>query len=236
MFGLSDPVSSLSHLVAALVFAVATVPLVRRGWGQSSRVASLLLFSAGCVFLLTVSGIYHLLDHQSGARAVFRRIDHAAIFVLIAGTFTPFHVIMFQGILRWGGLLLIWVAALTGMALKLFYFEQFPYGMGLGFYLGLGWAGLFAGGVLWRRHGFATVQWLLYGAFAYSLGAILDYVEWPTLLDGLIGPHEVFHAAVLIGLSMHWALVYQIADGHLSPVALAADQPPLPRLAPESAG
>src|SRR5215213_5458383 len=100
--GFADPFSSLSHLLGAVVFLALGFVLIRRGAGNTARVVSLLIFILGSVLLLSVSGTYHLLDPTGTAREVMRRLDHAAIFVLIACSFTPPHVIMFRGAGRWG--------------------------------------------------------------------------------------------------------------------------------------
>src|SRR5207253_742757 len=115
--GFREPVSSLSHLIGAGVFAVLGFFPIRRGLGSPARVISLAVYVFATIFLLSMSGVYHLLDFGGSARAVLQRLDHGAIFVLIAGTFTPPHIILFRGPGRWGMLLLIWGAAAAGITL-----------------------------------------------------------------------------------------------------------------------
>jgi channel protein (hemolysin III family) len=217
--GFADPFASLSHLMGAAVFLVLGFFLVRRGAGNAGRVASLIVFSFGAVFLLSISGIYHLLDPNGAPRHVMRVLDHAAIFVLIASTFTPVHVILFRGPGRWGMLLLIWTFAVVAIMLKSVYFYTMPAGLGLSLYLGMGWIGLASGIPLYRRFGFAFVAPVLWGGVAYSIGAVLEHWRQPVLLPGVVQWHEVFHVAVLAGLAFHWAFIYSIADGHFSPPA-----------------
>lgn len=213
--GFSEPFSSLSHLLGAGVFAVLSVLLLRRGRGRRWRVVSLAVFSFGAVFLLSMSGVYHLLGPNGIAREVMRRLDHAAIFVLIACSFTPIHTIMFRGWGRWGMLLLIWTIAVVGITLKMVFFDAVYSSMNLTLYLGMGWLGLFSGIALWNRYGFQFVQAVLWGGVAYSVGAIMSAINWPVLVTGVVQGHEIFHVAVLIGLGFHWAFIYQIADGHV---------------------
>lgn len=211
--GFSDPVSCLSHLIGAGVFAVLGVVLVRRGRGHRGRSTSLIVFAVCCVFLLSMSGVYHLLSPESAGHPVLRRLDHAAIFALIAGTFTPPHYILFRGAGRWGTLLFVWVTAATGIVLKTVFFDDVSEWLGLTFYLVLGWVGLVSGVVLWRRHGYAFVRPLAWGGIAYTAGAMFDFLKRPILIPGVLGPHELFHVAVLVGMGLHWQFIDQIATG-----------------------
>ena len=83
--GFHDPFSSISHLLGAVVFALLMPALLRRGRGDPTRVAFLGVYAFSCVFLLTMSAVYHMLPVGTGGRSVMERLDHGAIFVLIAG-------------------------------------------------------------------------------------------------------------------------------------------------------
>jgi channel protein (hemolysin III family) len=211
--GFSDPVSSLTHLAAAVVFAVLGVVLLHRGRGHLARMISLCVFAFSCVLLLSLSGVYHLLAPGTAGREVLKRLDHAAIFVLIAGSFTPVHAILFRGAWRWGMLAGIWGAAIAGLTLKTVYFATVPEWLGLLMYLGLGWMGVISALALARRYGLRFIQPVLWGALAYTAGAVTEFVRWPVLLGGIVGPHEIFHLAVLAGISCHWAFILGIAAG-----------------------
>jgi channel protein (hemolysin III family) len=171
------------------------------------------IYAFSCVLLLSLSGVYHLLTPGGEGRAVLQRLDHGAIFVLIAGTFTPVHGILFRGRTRSVPLVLIWSAAATGIVLKSVFFGDFPEWLGLSLYLGLGWVGVASGIVLWCRFGPAFVRSLVWGAVAYTGGAMLEFLRWPVLFAGVVGPHELFHAAVLTGVGFHWRFVSQFAPG-----------------------
>lgn len=211
--GFSDPVSSLTHLAGAVAFAILGGFLIYRGRGDWRRVVSLAVFVFSCVLLLSLSGVYHLLSPGTAGRSVLMRLDHAAIFVLIAGSFTPVHVILLRA--RWQRLLLagIWAAAIAGLTLKTVYFNAMPEWVGLAMYLGLGWLGVISTAVLAHRFGVRFVLRLVWGALAYTLGALADHYHWPVLIPGIVGPHEVFHLAVLAGISFHWAFIRRIASG-----------------------
>jgi channel protein (hemolysin III family) len=219
--GFCEPFSSLSHLLAAGGFAVLGVFLLRRGRGDWSRMACLSVYAFACVFLFSMSGVYHLLPRGSDGRAVLERLDHSAIFVLIVGTFTAIHGMLFRGVSRWLPILLMWAAAITGITLKAIFFHDVPEWLGLTLYLGLGWAGAISAAVLYYRHGAHFIRLVFCGAAAYTLGGVLEFLGWPTLWPGVIGPHELFHVAVLAGTGCFWAFAYQLADGTVPPTKTA---------------
>lgn len=198
--------------------------MLLRARGQADRIVSLAIFCYSAVLLLSISGVYHLLEPDGTAREVLRRIDHAAIFILIAATFTPAHVLLFRGWGRWGFLALIWTYAVVAILLKAIFFHQIPKGLSLTLYLGMGWLGLYTGISLWRRYGYEFIRPILWGGIAYSVGAILEALRWPVVIPGVIQWHEIFHVAVLIGLTFHWAFNYHIADGSVPPNRVKLDQ------------
>jgi len=211
LLGICEPVSCFSHLFGALIFALLACFLIPRVSSGRKATVSLVIFSVATVLLLSISGVYHLLSHGGVARMVMQRIDHAAIFVLIAGTFTPVHILLFEGFWNWGVTTFVWLCAATGISLKSIFFSSIPSWLGLSFYLFLGWFGLVSGILLYRRYGLKFVIPLLFGALAYTLGALVDFADRPMLVEGVIGPHELFHFAVLLGISYHWLFVYQTA-------------------------
>lgn len=218
-FGFADPFSSLSHLLGAVLFAVFSVFLMRRGRGEPLRVISLAMFSAGTVLLLFISGLTHWIDPNGMGHLILQRFDHAAIFILIASSFTPIHIILFRGRQRWVVITVVWTIAFLGILLKSIYFESIPPRLGTAIYIAMGWIGLFSWIAVARQYGFEFAQPIMWGGVAYTVGGLLDSLHWPILMSGVIQWHEVFHIAVLIGLGCHWAFVYSIANRPFLPVA-----------------
>lgn len=214
--GFSEPVSSMTHLFGTVPFTVAAGFLIwhtvkRKPWGYNLLWISVLIFAS--LFMLSMSGVYHLLEPGGDARAVLQRLDHAAIFVMIAGTFSVAHAILFQGLGRWLVLAVMWVAVATAISLKSVFFNDFPEWFGLVLYLGFGWLGFVSGGWLWRRYGYRFIRPLLWGGIAYSIGAVAEFMGGPWLWPGVFGPHEFFHVMVLIGLALHWVFIAQFCQG-----------------------
>ncbi len=209
--GFAEPFSSISHLLGAVVFVGLGVPLIGAGRGNAAKTVSLSIFVFGCVLLLCMSAAFHLLARGGEARAVLQRLDHAAIFFLIAATFTPIHIMLFTGPMRWGMLAFVWMFAAAGITMKSIYFKDVPEGLGMVLYMTMGWVGLVSMLALGRRHGLAFVSPLVAGGAAYSLGAVADYLGVPVLVPGVIASHEIFHVAVLAGIGFHWTFVRRAA-------------------------
>jgi len=211
--GFSEPISSLSHLIAAGVALYGGLFLFREGKGNKTRFFSLFIFTFALVFLFSMSGVYHLLEPGNVPREVFRRLDHAAIWVLIAGTFTPIHTLLFRGIWRTGFLFFIWAIAITGLVLEVVFFGSVPEWLSLTFYLSLGWMGVISGIKYAMDYGPGGAKLLVAGGLAYSIGAIFEFLRWPTLADGIFGPHELFHMFIILAAGFHWWFIHQRA-GH----------------------
>ncbi len=213
--GFHEPVSAISHLLGAVLFLVLGFWLLRRGGKDRSRLVYLGIYAAASVLLFSMSGVYHMMVRGGVAHKVMERLDHGAIFVLIAGTCTPVHGLLFRGWLCWGPLLFVWTAAITGITLKTIFFEELAEWLTLTLYLALGWFGVLAVVLLGRRHGFPFVKPLLLGGVAYSLGGALDFLRWPVVIPGVVHAHELFHLAILTGAFWHWTFVWQIATGEV---------------------
>lgn len=200
-------------MLAAVASTVGWYFLLRRGHGNASRVFALSVYSFSLVFLFSMSGVYHLLTPGTVAKDVLQRLDYAGIWVLIAGTFTPIHTILFRGAWRWAILALVWTAAITGLVLQVIFFHSFPEWLGLTFFLGLGWVGALTGIKFHHLFQHKTVKYLLAGGLFYSIGAIIDFLKGPVLILGVIGAHEIFHIFVILGALSHWVFVWRWA-GH----------------------
>ena len=99
--GFYEPFNAISHLLATALFVILGWKLLRHGGGGPTRITFLAIYSASCVFLLSMSTVFHMLIRGGTASRVMERLDHGAIFVLIAGTFTAVHGTIFRGWFRW---------------------------------------------------------------------------------------------------------------------------------------
>jgi len=211
--GFHEPFSAISHLAGAAVFFVLCILLLMRGRNTGYGRVYLGIYSVSVVSLLALSGVYHMMVRGGTAHQVMGRLDHGAIFIFIAGTFTPILGMLFEGWRRWAPLLIIWSAAITGVTLKTIFYHDLAEWVGLTFYLAMGWFGLFSGTLLARRYGFNFIKPLLIGGIAYSVGAVIEFLRVIVVIPGVIHPHELFHVAVLMGAFWHWLFIWQFAGG-----------------------
>lgn len=223
---IAQPLSSASHLCGAILFATLTYFLLQQVRRDRAKFWSLAVFAASAVLLLTMSGIYHMFALGGPGRAIMLRLDVAAIFILIAGSFTPLHGALFTGWKRWGVLTAIWTIAVVGITLRTVYFESISKAVGATFFLLMGWLALLSAYLLWRSHQRQYLAALVCGGVLYSFGAISNVVGWPVVIPYIWGPHETLHFAVLGGLSCHWYVAWCIAGSATTSISqrLLVDQ------------
>ena len=214
--GFSEPFSSISHLVGAISFFMASFFMIFRGRGNNARVIGLLIYCFCLVFLFTMSGVYHLLEKGFTANYVLKILDYTGIFGLIAGTFTPLHLILFRGVHRWPVLIIVWTLAITGLVLTAIFFEEIPHWVSLSIFLFLGWIGLYTMWRIYHVHSKKLVRYIILGGVFYTIGAVIEFLSWPELLPGIVGPHEIFHIFVILAAIFHWKLVYKISKYPIS--------------------
>jgi channel protein (hemolysin III family) len=210
--GLSDPVAALTHLAAAALAGGAIARLWTRSTGDPARRISVLVFGVSSLMLFLASGSYHAVFEPW--KTPLRRLDHAAIYVLIAGTFTPIVAHATRGHLRAWVLAVVWALAACGVVVKLAFFGLLPEAVDTSLYLVMGWFGLVPAYPIVRARMYGVAFWLALGATAYTFGALCELFRWPVLVPGVFGPHEVFHIAVIGGSAAFLALVLRHVVPH----------------------
>jgi hemolysin III len=190
--------NGLSHGVGLLA-AIAATPLLIVGAASRGGAADIVggsVFGASLVLLYLASTAFHL-ARESSLRLRLQRFDHAAIFVLIAGTYTPFTLGVLGGAWGWTLFGIVWGAAALGVAMKLTAGVRHPR-LSLAVYLVMGWLIVIAIGPLVTRMPVAGLVWLVLGGLAYSLGAA--FYARPALRHG----HLVWHLFVMCGSTCHF--------------------------------
>jgi channel protein (hemolysin III family) len=211
--GFNDPMSSLSHLVGTVLFFVLSILLLTSGWRSRTTFWFSLQFAVASLFLLSMSFVYHMMEIGSTSRAVMLRLDVAAVFVLIASTFTAIHGMLFTGWRRWAIIAVLWCIAVVGITLRTVFFDSISPVVGVGIFLLMGWFGACSSYLLWKHYGWAAVRPVVVGGLFYTVGAIVHATDRLVIIEQVWGPHETFHLLVLAGLGTHWAFVWSLADG-----------------------
>lgn len=203
---LREPVNGLTHFFAALAAAGGTIALLVLGRGRLPNEISLTIYGASLTVLFAASAAYHSIQSGSRGTAILRQLDHSAIFLLIAGTYTPFCVITFDGFWKWGLLAIIWSLALIGITVKIFLMRA-PRWITAGMYIVMGWLCLVAVGEMLRVLPTAALIWLTAGGVLYTLGAVIYITRALDLLPGRFGFHEVWHIFVILGALAHFIAI-----------------------------
>ncbi len=164
------------------------------------------IYAASLSALLGTSALYHRVTWSVSARRWMGRLDHSMISVLIAGTYTPFGMLALSGTKASLLLLPIWVAAIAGIALHLFWYDA-PKWMSAVTYVAIGWLGVAALPGLAAQLGWVPPVLLLVGGVVYSLGALAYALRRPDPIPHIFGYHEVFHSLVVLGALAHYVAV-----------------------------
>ena len=200
------------HLWSFVVAVAAGIVLVSLAGATVSAEAAV----AVAVYSLTVCGVfgvsalYHRRTwHTARARTLMKRLDHAMIFVFIAGTYTPFAVLALPERTGLIVLAVVWAGALGGVVLKIAW-PHAPRWVGVPFYLALGWVAVFVIPDLLHRGGVAALVLLLVGGAFYSLGAVFYALRRPVGWPATFGFHEFFHAATVVAAICHYIAIWLV--------------------------
>jgi len=188
----------------AIAAIVGTIFLSITG-NSTARVAAYIIFGMSMILLFSASGTYHLITKESIVKA-FRKVDHAMIFVMIAGTYTPLILKAFSGDARIWYMAGIWVFALCGVLLKIFFAGRFRT-LSTIIYLAMGWTCIFAIKPIIAALGIGGSLLLLGGGVFYTVGGVFYALKWPGK-HNKFGFHEVFHILILLGAISMYFMVY----------------------------
>lgn len=175
----------------------------------TAAVTGAVIFTVTSMALFGVSALYHRINWSPNVRAIFRRIDHANIFLLIAGTYTPLSLILLST--RNAAILLgmVWTGALLGVVFRVFWIGA-PRALYVGLYVVLGWSALLFITDLFRASWIAMTL-VLIGGLLYSIGAAVYGFKRPNPSPRWFGFHEVFHSLTVAAFLFQWAGVFVAA-------------------------
>jgi hemolysin III len=202
---LREPFNGLSHLGGAITAFLGGIALLVIGWTGTTRIISVIIYIASLISMFSASAVYHLASVKPRILEILRKLDHSAIFLLIAGTYTPICINGFTGFWRWGFLSIIWGIAGIGIIVKIFYIRA-PRWLNAGMYVLMGWISILAARQM-AGLPVGTLVWLIVGGVIYTLGAVVYATKLFNLVPGKFGFHEVWHLFVIGGAAAHFISV-----------------------------
>ncbi len=212
-----EPVNGWTHLGAAVLAVVGLVTLLVINREVNLKFASLLVYGASLVLMFSASASYHMINSTPAVIKRLRIFDHSAIYLLIAGTYTPICLHFFTGFWRWGFLGIIWSLAAIGIGVKLFFLNA-PRWITAGTYLLMGWLAVLAFGEMLRSMPPGALVWIGLGGLFFTIGAIGYITKKPDFFPGVFGFHEIWHIMVILGCLSHFILVAVYVAASPSPI------------------
>lgn len=203
---LRDPVSGLTHLAAAVLSALGLGLMLWLGRDSLPKMLALLVYGVSLVLLFAASAAYHLVKAGPEVTQRLRKLDHSAIYLLIAGSYTPICLHFFSGFWRWGMVAVIWSLAVIGVIVKLFVIRA-PRWLTAGVYLVMGWLSVMAIQEIVAKMPAPALVWLALGGLFYTVGAVIYIRKWPDFAPGVFGFHEVWHIFVILGALCHFIVI-----------------------------
>lgn len=206
---LREPVNSLTHFAGIVLSVAGLITLLVLSKGEPWRTVSFAVYGVSLVTLYTASTLLHALQVGPGLERRLRIFDHAAIFGLIAGTYTPITLVTLQpAYATWGWALfgVAWGLALLGIVFKIVWIGA-PRLFSTGLYLLMGWLSVVAAVPIVRAMPTGGLVWLAVGGLFYSIGAVVYGLKKPDFYPQVFGYHELWHLFVLAGSFSHFMMM-----------------------------
>jgi len=201
LFPREEIANALTHGLGAVAALAGSAVLITLAaiYGDGWQLAGAIVFGVTLLLLYTASTLYHAIQYPPAKRRL-QVLDHCAIYLLIAGTYTPFTLIGLRGPWGWGLFAAIWTLALAGVIFKLFFTGRFDL-LSTIIYIAMGWLVIFAIKPMWQSHDGFTLAWLLAGGLFYTLGTYFYHKEY------IPYSHAIWHLFVLAGSVCHFVSV-----------------------------
>lgn len=203
----SELVSFYSHAAGIVAALCGMVFLLFNTSNYIFKILSV-IYSISVITLFTASTLYHGLKKQENENSLWRRIDHIAIFIMIAGTYTPVSYIFLPHPTGLYVIIAQWLLVALGTFFKI-YFLTTPRWLYTTIYLMMGWMALFFIQDIIIAMDAQSLWYLFSGGIAFTVGALFYIAKWPQKKSGYIGFHEIFHFFILLGAFLHYLMVYR---------------------------
>jgi hemolysin III len=203
---LKEPFCALSHGIGVLLSLAGLVALLILARGEAWRTVALSIYGASLILLYVASTLYHTFCITPQHGSWLARFDYSAIYLLIAGSYTPVCLVTLRGAWGWSLLAVVWTLAIAGVVTSLAWKDKPPW-LRITAYILMGWLIVLALAPLrasWPPEAFV---WLLIGGLAYSVGVVVLATDKPHLWPGKFSAHDLWHLFVLGGSACHFILM-----------------------------
>ena len=210
-----EPGSAITHFIAMTMALGGSVPLLIKAaeYGLIC-LAAMLIFIASMILLYGASATYHSVNVPAAIIKIYRKIDHAMIFILIAGSYTPVCLLVLEPTKGYPLLATVWAFATIGITVKLFWITC-PKWFSSAIYIAMGWLCVFVFSPILSSLSSVAFYWLLAGGLIYTIGGIIYALKLPIFnaRHKYFGSHEIFHIFVMAGSLCHYIFMYQYVIG-----------------------
>ena len=204
MRAIREPVNFFTHAIPAILVIPATIALLNLAETTSEYTAAW-VYGICSFVLFSISAIYHGYPNTEYGVRFWQKFDHCSIYLMIAGSYTPTSLLVFDGWIRWALFGIVWAIALTGCALKIFNRLQHK-GISLGIYIAMGALVVPLLNNMLEKLPFAAIGWMLLGGLFYVGGTFFYYKDKP--LGKFVHSHEIWHLFVIAGAVSHYIYNY----------------------------
>lgn len=204
--GVKEPFCALSHGAGILLSLAGLIGLLGIARGEAWRTVGLSIYGGSMILLYLASTLYHALRLSPRGESWLARFDYSAIYLLIAGSYTPVCIVTLRGVWGWSLLSVVWTLAIAGVVTSLAWKSKPPW-LRITAYVVMGWLVVVALSplrALWPSEAF---KWPLAGGLAYSIGTVVLATDKPHLFPGKFSAHDLWHLFVLGGSGCHYILI-----------------------------
>lgn len=203
---MKEPVNTWTHFITFLVAIVGLVFLILLSKDNVSKLVTMTIYGTSVILLYGASSLYHWVRTTPKKELILKKLDHIAIYLLIAGSYTPVFFYGLQGAWKWTMLIAVWSLAVIGAVLKI-WFVQAPRYVSTSFYVTLGWIAVIPFFQLAGNLPVGAIVLMVTGGVVYTIGAIIYATQCFDFFPNRFGFHEIFHLFVMAGSAIHFAMM-----------------------------
>jgi len=205
----SEAVNFYSHLAGALAMPFAMAYLLSVSSKSATEIVSILVYGLSVMMLFSASALYHYKKKEENEKTIWRTFDHISIFFMIAGTYTPFCLLVLDGVWSIVIISVQWGLVVLGLIQKLIWLRA-PRWFTAAVYVAMGWVAVFALKPLYDNSGVQLIILMFSAGIVYSIGALIYAMKKPNPIPNFFGFHEIFHVLILVATAILYYDILQI--------------------------